>query len=139
MPVPGSPGAVSPATRDPSTWSRVLPHRSPAGAVADRLARWTTPEVVADVLRDSGRGLLDQVEGRPGGRDWIGECGGPLGAVLVLAEVDAAASALRSAVAAARSRVLADLVLDHSLVELAAELGVTRQALHKSVRGVRGL
>ncbi|MCI2237182.1 hypothetical protein MO973_34340 [Paenibacillus sp. TRM 82003] len=122
-------------------WTQVLAHRAPGdhADAAERLARWTTPAVVADVLADSGRGLLAQVEGAPAGRDWVAECGGLLGAVLVLAEVDAAASALRSAVARARSHALAELVLDHSLVELAAELGVTRQALHKSVRGVRGL
>lgn len=131
--------SVNPATHQPTPWSPALPHRSPEDRAIRRLARWTTPEVVADVLRDSGRGLLAQLAGRPGGRDWVADCGGPLGAVLVLAEVDAAASALRSTVAATRSRVLADLVLDHSLVELAAELGVTRQALHKSLRGVRGL
>ena len=122
---------------DEPAWEDVLPHRAPDDPARDRLRRWTTPTVVADVLADSGAGLLAQLDGRPVERDWTAECGGPLGAVLVLAEVDAAASALRSAVAATRARVLADLVLDHSLVDLAAALGISRQALHKIVRGVR--
>lgn len=136
---PGSLTFVDTVAHEAPDWARVLPHRAPGDGAAERLARWTTPDVVADVLADSGRGLLAQLAGAPAGRDWVGGCGGLLGAVVVLAEVDAAASALRSAVAAARSRALAELVLDHSLVELAAALGVTRQALHKSVRGVRGL
>ncbi|NAZ86301.1 hypothetical protein [Kineococcus indalonis] len=71
-------------------WARVLPHRRPGDGVARRLARWTTPEVVADALADGGRGLQAQLDGLPSRRDWVAECGGLTGAVLVLAEVDAA-------------------------------------------------
>ncbi|MEZ0165883.1 hypothetical protein AB2L27_14080 [Kineococcus sp. LSe6-4] len=122
-------------------WDEVLTHRAldPAfAAVTDRLRRLTSPAVVADVLTDRGDGLLHQLAGQPTDRDWTAECGGPLGAVLVLAEVDAAASVLRSHVAAARAGLLADLVQDHSLVDLADLLGVTRQALHKTLKN-RGL
>ncbi|WP_337061326.1 hypothetical protein [Kineococcus sp. G2] len=126
-------------SHDVPDWTRVLAHRAPGDDAAERLARWTTPRTVADVLADSGRGLLAQLAGETTDRDWVDECGGLLGAVVVLAEVDAAASALRSAVARARAQALAELLLDHSLVDLAAALGVSRQALHKSVKGVRGL
>lgn len=71
-------------------WARALPHRRPADGVARRLAEWTTPEVVAAALADGGRGLQAQLDGLPTERDWVGECGGVTGAVLVLAEVDAA-------------------------------------------------
>ncbi|MFD0484194.1 hypothetical protein ACFQ46_16475 [Kineococcus sp. GCM10028916] len=126
---------------DTEEWREALPHRagdSSLGAVSARLATRTTPAVVRDVVDDLGRGLLAQLWGEPTGRDWLGECGGPLGAALVLAEVDAAASALRSHVAGARASLLADLVEDHSLVELAELIGVSRQALHKTLRN-RGL
>lgn len=126
---------------DTEEWREALPHRAgdfSMGAVSARLAAHTTPAVVRDVVDDLGRGLLAQLWGEPAGRDWLGECGGPLGAALVLAEVDAAASALRSHVAGARASLLADLVEDHSLVELAELIGVSRQALHKTLRN-RGL
>ena len=122
-------------------WGEALPHRAgdfSMGPVTARLAARTTPDVVRDVVEDLGRGLLTQLWGEPTGRDWLRECGGPLGAALVLAEVDAAASALRSHVAGARASLLADLVEDHSLVELAELIGVSRQALHKTLRN-RGL
>lgn len=123
-------------------WFAVLTHRAPydpaAPAAADRLRRCTSPAVVAAALADHGDGLLRQLAGQPTDRDWVADCGGPLGAVLVLAEVDAAASVLRSHVAAARAGLLADLLQDHSLVELADLLGVTRQALHKTLKN-RGL
>ncbi|PRY16714.1 hypothetical protein [Kineococcus rhizosphaerae] len=125
-----------------ASWGEVLPHRDPYDPtlpeVAHRLGRLTSPPVVADVLADHGDGLLRQLAGLPVPRDWVRDCGGLLGAVLVLAEVDVAASALRSQLAAARARALADLVQDHSLVDLARELGVTRQALHKTLKN-RGL
>ncbi|WP_432485381.1 hypothetical protein [Kineococcus esterisolvens] len=78
------------ALHDRWAWARVLRHRDPADGAADLLARWTTPEVVADVLADRGRGLTAQLDALPTERDWVGECGGLTGAVLVLAEVDAA-------------------------------------------------
>lgn len=122
-------------------WDEVLAHRAgdPAlPAVTARLARHTTPAVVAAALADRGAGLLAQLDGLRTDRDWTGECGGLLGAVLVLAEVDTAASALRSRIAGARAGALAELVQDHSLVDLARDLGVSRQALHKTLRH-RGL
>ncbi|WP_432514636.1 hypothetical protein [Kineococcus sp. SYSU DK001] len=122
-------------------WDEVLTHRhlDPARpAVTARLARHTSPAVVAAALTDHGTGLLAQLDGLRTDRDWVGDCGGLLGAVLVLAEVDAAASALRSRIAGARAGALAELVQDHSLVDLARDLGVSRQALHKTLRN-RGL
>lgn len=122
-------------------WDDVLPHRlhDPAlDAVTARLAAHTSPDVVRDAVDDLGRGLLAQLRGHPVDRDWVGGCGGLLGAALVLAEVDAAASALRSEIAGTRAGVLAELVQDHSLVELAELLGVSRQALHKTLKN-RGL
>ncbi|MEW1959192.1 hypothetical protein [Kineococcus sp. NPDC059986] len=123
-------------------WDAVLAHRPPFDpaltAVAARLGRCTSPAVVAAALADHGDGLLRQLAGLAVDRDWVTDCGGRLGAVLVLAEVDAAASALRSHVATARAGLLADLVQDHSLVDLADLLGVTRQALHKTLKN-RGL
>ncbi|WP_432498242.1 hypothetical protein [Kineococcus auxinigenes] len=73
-----------------TTWARVLTHRDPADGCVAELARWTTPDVVAEVLADSGRGLTAQLDALPTERDWVTECGGLSGAVLVLAEVDAA-------------------------------------------------
>ncbi|MCI2237181.1 hypothetical protein MN205_01560 [Kineococcus sp. TRM81007] len=73
-----------------TTWARVLTHRDPADGCVAELARWTTPDVVAEVLADRGRGLTAQLDALPTERDWVGECGGLSGAVLVLAEVDAA-------------------------------------------------
>ena len=78
-----------------STWARVLTHRSPQDGCVEQLARWTTPDVVADVLADRGRGLTAQLDALPVERDWVGECGGLSGAVLVLAELDASTRSTR--------------------------------------------
>ncbi len=81
---------VTSAPHHRTTWARVLTHRDPADGSVAELARWTTPDVVAEVLADGGRGLTAQLDALPTERDWVGECGGLSGAVLVLAEVDAA-------------------------------------------------
>lgn len=124
-----------------SAWREVLVHRAldPGLArIAERLDEVTRPDVVAQVLADHGAGLLAQLAGFVQDRDWMDDCGGPFGAVLVLAEVDTAASVLRSQIASTRAGLLADLVQDHSLVDLARDLGVSRQALHKTLKN-RGL
>jgi hypothetical protein len=123
----GSAVYVRPMEPDEPEWSRVLSaHRSPRQipGIAERFNELgVTPSLVAQALADPA----GYIEAASGGGDWTGEYGGPIAAALIAAELLEQSAARQLAVAGIRSRLVAALVDETSVVETANRLGISHQ------------
>lgn len=114
---------------DDVAWAAALPHRSGEALVAavGRLeAAGLTPSLTESVLGDLGESLW-----RDGGE---GPLRDPAGRAVVLGELAAFLAAAVERTAHLRRAALQELAADHSLTAIARQLGVTPQAVHKSLR-----
>ncbi|PZR53856.1 hypothetical protein DNL40_07050 [Xylanimonas oleitrophica] len=106
-------------------WRSALPHREGAelAAAQDRLeAAGLAPEDVTHVLADLG----DELHGQ-------GESGDPLRAALLWGELGAYLAYAQERAASGRRSSYARLAQTASLARVAAQLGVSRQAVHKTM------
>lgn len=115
---------------DETLWYR---HSEIRVEVAARLEEeQVTPSALSAVLRSA------VTDGSPVCPEW-GQMQGLFAQALVFAEVEALGVAIRSRSADWRSLVIARLVQDHSVVDIAGRLGVTRQAVSRVAQGRRPL
>ncbi|MFP3714982.1 hypothetical protein [Puerhibacterium sp. TATVAM-FAB25] len=106
-------------------WARALPHREGAdlGAARDRLvAAGITADEARAALADLGDGLYQE-----------GATADPLRTALLWNELGAYLAYAQERAASGRRSTYARLVEDASLARVATLLGVSRQAVHKTV------
>lgn len=123
-------------TNDALAWREALAHRDDESAtiVSARFAKHgISADVVAMVLSDNGSAMFDDVSS--GRADWALPYGGLHGAALLAGEVAIHASHLVARAAAMRSIAVDGLLEDLSVVEVASELGVSRQKIYEIARG----
>lgn len=120
--------------RDPAVdWVTVLAHREDPAVAAEVRQRFEEqglgPGNVAAVLSDSGERLYaDATAAGPG---WAVPYGGLLGAALLASEAAARSASLLSRAAAVRAGAVDALLEDVSAVQVAAQLGISRQKVHE--------
>ncbi|WP_159798206.1 hypothetical protein [Puerhibacterium puerhi] len=108
-----------------ASWARALPHREGADldAARDRLvAAGVTADEARAALADLGDGLYR-----------AGHATDPLRTALLWNELGAYLAYAQERAASGRRATYARLVEDASLARVAAQLGVSRQAVHKTV------
>lgn len=125
---------LSQQVRDPAVdWGIVLAHREDPAVAAEVRRRFEEqglgPGKVAVVLRDGGERLYtDAASGRTG---WAVPYGGLLAAALLASEAAARSASLVSRAAAVRAGAVDALLEDVSAVQVAAQLGISRQKVHE--------
>ncbi|GGC13683.1 hypothetical protein [Cellulomonas carbonis] len=114
---------------DEAAWRAALPHRSGdafTAAVVRLEAAGVTPSLAESVLGDLGEGL------------WTGSVDGVLGdaaaRAVVLGELAAFLAAAVERTAHLRRTALEELATVRSLSDIARQLGVSPQAVHKTLR-----
>ncbi len=121
-----------------ATWDAVLWYRESAwerATVSERLER---EGVSADMLATALDALVLHPGGQFSAQTWADA--GPIAVALVATEVDALGAHLVKAAAALRSSALRDAASgDLSITDIAARLGVSRQAVSKAASGQRTL
>ncbi len=119
------------------TWDSVLAHRVDESTISRVRARFVTHGIPADVVRgvlsDGGGALYESISS--GREDWSAPYGGLMGAALLAGEVAAYSSHLVARASAVRSVAVEILLEDFSAIDVAAELGVSRQTVYEIARG----
>ena len=112
---------------DEPEWTSVLSaHRVPRlipGIAARFSDAGVAPSLVACTLADPTGFIAASTEGP----DWADRYGGPIAAALIAAELLEHTAARQLAVAGIRSGLVADLVVETSVVETAKQLGISHQ------------
>lgn len=125
---------LSQQVRDPAAeWVNVLAHREDPAVAAEVRQRFEEqglgPGEVAAVLQDGGGRLFaDAAADRPG---WTVPYGGLLAVALLASEAAARSAFLLSRAAAVRAGAVDALLEDVSAVQVAAQLGISRQKVHE--------
>lgn len=117
-----------------SDWAAALPHRSGVAldeAAARLQAAGVSPDMIASVLADLGEGLW---RGPVNGTSTAQSLDDPHVLIVLLMELAAFLSAAVERTAQVRRRTLGQLAAQRSLSEIARQLGVSPQAVHKSLR-----
>ncbi|WP_157427190.1 hypothetical protein [Agromyces salentinus] len=130
-------GVLSQRPGGTAAWGEVLAHRGDPEVIAVVRQRFIDHDVTADsvvaALDDGGdRIFADATSGRA---DWAVAHGGAAAAALLASEVAAYASYLTSRAASVRSLAVDELLEERSAVEVASELGISRQKIYEIARG----